>query len=72
MAQSFRTTEVSVDSAVVARLVDVAQETDIYDTRAEAQADNWEAVLSLLMDRFEATPGPLRADVGTKYDTGGN
>jgi len=67
MAQSYQTTSLSVDSEAVGRLMDVAQETDVYGTQAEARADNWEAVLTLLMDRFEATPGPLRADVSTKY-----
>ena len=71
MAQSYQTTSLSVDAEAVGRLMALARETDVYDTRAEARADNWEAVLSLLMDRFEATPGPLRADVGAKYDTGG-
>lgn len=67
MGQSFRTTKMSVDSDVVARLMDLARETDVYETRAEAQADDWERLLTLLMDRFAATPEPLRADVSTKY-----
>jgi len=70
MAQSYQTTALSVDAEAVGRLMALARETDVYDTRAEAKRDNWEALLTLLCDRFEATPGPLRADVSTKY--GGN
>lgn len=69
MAQSYQTTTISVDSTAVGRLMALARETDVYESQAEARADNWEALLTLLCDRFEATPGPLRADVGTKYDT---
>lgn len=67
MAQSYQTTSLSVDAEAVGRLLEAAETADIYESRAEARADNWEAVLTLLCDRFEATPGPLRADVSTKY-----
>ena len=53
MARSYQTTTLSVDSDVAGRLLDVARRTDVYDTRQEAKADNWEQLLTLLCDRFE-------------------
>lgn len=53
MARSYKTTSLSVDSDVVGRLLDVARETDVYDTRHEARDDNWEQLLTLLCDHIE-------------------
>jgi hypothetical protein len=53
VARSYKTTSLSVDSDVVGRLLDVARETDVYDTRHEARDDNWEQLLTLLCDHIE-------------------
>lgn len=70
MTQSFRTTQIRIDSDALTRLMEVARQADLYDNRAEAADDNYEAVINLLADRFEAEPEPLRENVSTKYGGG--
>lgn len=67
---SYRTTRIRMDSDALTRLMEVAKTTDLYDNRREAREDNYEAVIELLCDRFQAEPEPLRENVSTKYGGG--
>jgi hypothetical protein len=53
VSRSYRTTSLSVDSDVVARLMSLAQEIGLYDSRRDAREDSWEELFTVLMDRFE-------------------
>ena len=53
MTRSYRTTSLSVDSDVVARLMSLAREIGLYDSRRDAREDSWEELFTVLMDRFE-------------------
>jgi len=70
MAKSYRVTEIRIDSDALTRLMEVARQTDLYESRAEAADDNYEAVINLLADRFEAEPELLRESVSAKYNGG--
>ena len=53
MSPSFRTTEAHIDTDAFSRLMEVARETDVYNTRREARQDSFEEIINLLIDDFE-------------------
>jgi len=57
MAKSYRRTRIYVDSFALTRLMEVSKKTDLYDSRREADEDDYEAIIKLLCDRFEDESG---------------
>lgn len=60
-------TTVDVDSGALSRIMEVARETDTYDSRRAANEDGYQAVIELLCDRLQAEPKALRGDISAKY-----
>lgn len=53
ITRSRRTKNVHVDSGQFYRLMEVGQEIDVYRNQSQAQQDNYEQVLKVVIDEFE-------------------
>jgi hypothetical protein len=53
ISRSRRTKSVHVDSEQFYRLMEVGQKIDVYRNQSQAQQDNYEQVLKVVIDEFE-------------------
>ncbi|WP_225336654.1 hypothetical protein [Halomicrobium urmianum] len=53
MSDSYRMTGIYIDSAALTRVMEIAREVDIYDSRREASDDSYEEITHFLCDYFE-------------------
>lgn len=57
MTRSHRTRRIHADSAALARVMEIAREADVYNSRPEARKDDYQTILNLLCDEFEKGGG---------------
>jgi len=57
MAETFRTTEIRMDSSAFVQLMETARFTGVYDNRREAREDCYQEIVELLCEYFHETQG---------------